>query len=131
MLIPTGTLAAILSVFILQAPQTKPPEALTETNYGSIHPIPPSPDCHISVFRKRAAVDNFINKYMDAKQHRAFAQSTSGTWAWRSARTSTEYAVQNALAACQAVNKKYEDSAPCQIIHVDDYWTPACLSFMP
>lgn len=68
------------------------------------------------------ALEAFKSKYQEASLHRAFAQSTSGAWNWRSNKTSIEHAKTSALIACQRNNRSSEDLYPCRVIHIDDDW---------
>jgi len=68
------------------------------------------------------ALKSFKNKYSEASQNKAFAQSLSGSWNWRANRTTREHAVTSALVSCQKNNKKYEDTYPCEVINVNDEW---------
>ena len=68
------------------------------------------------------ALKSFKNEYLKAAKNRAFAQSLSGAWNWRSDRTSAEHAKTSALIACQRHNKKAEEHYPCKVIHVNDAW---------
>ena len=72
---------------------------------------------------KKDARQSFANKYLDAKGHKAFAQSDSGNWNWRSNRTSKQHAINNALASCRARNLDFETRQPCKIVHLNDDWT--------
>ena len=72
---------------------------------------------------KKDARKSFANKYLDAKGHKAFAQSDSGNWNWRSNRTSKQHAINNALASCRARNLGFENRQPCKIVHLNDDWT--------
>ena len=68
------------------------------------------------------ASKSFKNKYLTATSHKAFAQSESGAWSWRSNRTSEKNARKSALIACQANNKKNESLHPCKVINVNGEW---------
>ncbi|PCJ38625.1 MAG: hypothetical protein COA99_11630 [Moraxellaceae bacterium] len=74
------------------------------------------------------ALKSFKNDYAKTPKNKAFAQSTSGAWNWRSDRTSIEHAVTSALIACQRKNRKAEDLYPCKIIHINDSWSDAKVS---
>ncbi|NRB39791.1 MAG: hypothetical protein HRU20_15210 [Pseudomonadales bacterium] len=71
-----------------------------------------------SIISKKA-LTSYLTKYSDATDNKAFAQSESGVWNWRSNRTSVEYAKSSALIACRADNKNYEKDYPCQLIDVN------------
>jgi len=68
------------------------------------------------------ALSSFQNEYSAASRNKAFAQSVSGVWSWKSNRTSKEHAITSALIGCQINNKKSEDIYPCEVIHVNDSW---------
>lgn len=65
---------------------------------------------------------SFREQYVNATEHKAFAQSDSGAWSWKSNRTTREYAIRNALIDCQKQNKRHEEEYPCKIINVDGKW---------
>lgn len=69
-----------------------------------------------------SALRSFNEDYIEAPKNRAFAQSTSGAWNWKSDRTSIEHAIISALIGCQRNNKKSEDLYPCKVIHINDEW---------
>ena len=68
------------------------------------------------------ALKSFKEEYASAPKNRAFAQSESGAWNWKSDRTSKDHAITSALIGCQRNNKKSEDLYPCKVIHVNDQW---------
>jgi hypothetical protein len=68
------------------------------------------------------ALRSFRNQYLQATEHKAFAQSDSGAWSWKSNRTTREYAIMNALIDCQKQNKRHEAAYPCKILNVDGEW---------
>lgn len=72
------------------------------------------------VIRTHPALTAYTKEYFIAYKHKAFAQSPSGSWAWRAERTSPKFAQQDALAACEAFRK--EGEAPCVVVNVDDEW---------
>ncbi len=76
----------------------------------------------LMIIRKKAR-KSFSDKYLDARGHKAFAQSASSNWNWRSNRTSTDHAINNALASCRARNMEFEAQQPCRVINVDAEWT--------
>ena len=76
-----------------------------------------------SVIIRKKARTAFEQKYRKARDHKAFAQSASGNWNWRSNRTSKDHAINNALASCRARNHEHEAKQPCRIVHVNDEWT--------
>ena len=75
------------------------------------------------IIKRKSALRSFREKYLDAKGHKAFAQSDSGNWNWRSNRTSKEHAINNALASCRGRNQDFKNWQPCKIIHLDEKWT--------
>ncbi len=68
------------------------------------------------------AAESYRKKYSKATLNKAFAQSESGAWSWKSNRTSVEHAKRSALIACQTNNKKNEKLSPCKIINVNGTW---------
>ena len=70
----------------------------------------------------KQALKSYRENYSHASTHKAFAQSGSGAWSWKSNRTSVEYAIQNSLISCQKNNKRHETEYPCKIINVDGEW---------
>jgi len=70
----------------------------------------------------KQALERYREKYVSGEENKAFAQSVSGAWAFRTARTSIEHAKTNALVACQANNKIYEATYPCKIININGEW---------
>lgn len=68
------------------------------------------------------ALASYNDKYSSAANHKAFAQSLSGAWSWRSDRTSVDHAKRSALINCQRSNQENEDSYPCEIININGFW---------
>jgi len=68
------------------------------------------------------ALSSYKGQYSKATSHKAFAQSKSGAWNWKSNRTSKEHAINSALISCQANNTKYEERHPCRVINIDGEW---------
>jgi hypothetical protein len=73
------------------------------------------------LIRKKAR-KSFTEKYLDASGHKAFAQSDSGNWNWRSNRTSEDHAINNALASCRTRNREFENVQPCKIVNLNGTW---------
>jgi hypothetical protein len=73
----------------------------------------------------KQAKSSFKKKYKKATKHKAFAQSVSGAWSWKSSRTSVEHAKTSALVGCQKNNKDNEKAYPCELINVNGKWTEA------
>ncbi|MEW8505374.1 MAG: hypothetical protein AB2598_01610 [Candidatus Thiodiazotropha sp.] len=74
-----------------------------------------------SIISKKA-LNSYKKEYLSASGHKAFAQSLSGVWSWRSNRTTAEHAKTSALVVCQRSNIKNEELYPCKIINVDGVW---------
>ncbi len=70
----------------------------------------------------KKALKSFTTEYKNSSLNKAFAQSTSGAWNWKSNRTSMEHAKTSALIGCQRNNKKHEDLYPCKVIHLNNEW---------
>ncbi|MDF1764226.1 MAG: hypothetical protein P1U57_12530 [Oleibacter sp.] len=70
----------------------------------------------------RKALDSYNSEYLDATENKAFAQSLTGAWDWKSNRTSVEHAKTSALVGCQRHNRKSEDVYPCEIININGVW---------
>jgi predicted Zn-dependent protease len=68
------------------------------------------------------ALHTYNNEYRKAKLHKAMVQSVTGSWSWKSNRTSKKHAVKSALISCQKYNEKHEDLYPCQVINIDGEW---------
>ena len=75
------------------------------------------------IINREKAFASFRDKYLSAKGHKAFAQSDSGNWNWRSNRTSKEHAIHSALASCRARNLEFEKTQPCRVINLNDKWS--------
>lgn len=72
------------------------------------------------IIRTNDALKSYKKEYLNAAGHKAFAQSPSGAWAWRAERTTREFAIEDAINAC---NSYQEASEPrCVVIHVDNEW---------
>ena len=70
-----------------------------------------------SIISKKA-LDTYKNIYKDAKLHKAFAQASSGAWAYRYGEFSAQKAKSMTLDNC----KKHNKDKPCQLINVDNEW---------
>ncbi len=68
------------------------------------------------------ALRSYREEYVHATEHKAFAQSDSGSWSWKSNRTSIDYAIGNSLIECQKNNKRHEAEYPCKIININGEW---------
>ena len=68
------------------------------------------------------ALESYNEKYLAAPEHKAFAQSLSGAWNWKSNRTSLAHAKTSALVGCQKNNTKNEGLYPWEIINADGVW---------
>lgn len=94
-----------------EAPRAEPRFKLYSSNKSGIESI-----------ITNEALKSFKTGYANAKENKAFAQSASGAWNWKSNRTSIEHAQNSALIGCQRNNKKSEDLYPCKVIHLNDNW---------
>lgn len=72
------------------------------------------------IIRTKDAFKSFQKEYLHQKDHKAFAQSQTGAWAWRAERTTREFAIEDAVNAC---NNYLEANEPrCVVIHVNKEW---------
>jgi hypothetical protein len=76
----------------------------------------------INAIISKKALESFNTEYTKAPRNKAFAQSTSGAWNWKSNRTSVEHAKTSALIGCQRNNKRSEDLYPCEVININGAW---------
>lgn len=76
----------------------------------------------INTIISNKALESFKTEYAEAPENKAFAQSASGAWNWKSNRTSVEHAKTSALIGCQRNNKKSENLYPCKIININGAW---------
>ena len=76
----------------------------------------------ISILITNDAWKSHEEEYIKGENHKAFAQSKSGSWGWRGGRTSAEFATLGALVGCRKHNKENERSQPCMIVKVGDKW---------
>lgn len=72
------------------------------------------------ILRTKKALEEYQSGYMNAKDHKAIAQSPNGAWAWRADRTFADYAREDALNACNLNLRKGEKA--CRIVNVDGNW---------
>jgi hypothetical protein len=72
--------------------------------------------------KMNAALQAFRSVYIFKPNHKAFAQSPDGGWAYVSDRTSAAVAASDALASCSKHVKPGQ--SPCLVIHIDDQWMP-------
>jgi hypothetical protein len=99
---------------------------------GQIQSEPPKSELKIKLYSNNKsgiesiitnqALKSFNTDYAKATKNKAFAQSASGAWNWKSNRTSIEHAKNSALIGCQRNNKKSEYSYPCKVIHLNGNW---------
>ena len=75
-----------------------------------------------AVLISKKALKSYRDKFVNVKNDKAFAQSTNGSWSWRSSKTSKDDAIEKALTSCHKSNKKHEQAFPCQIVNVNDNW---------
>lgn len=72
------------------------------------------------ILHTKDALKSYKKEYLRERGHKAFAQSPSGAWAWRSQRTSREFAIEDAVNACNAYLEATEPR--CVVIHVNKEW---------
>lgn len=70
-----------------------------------------------SILSKKA-LDAYRNIYKYAKLHKAFAQASSGAWAYKYGVFSAQKAKSITLDNC----KKHNTGKPCRLINVDNEW---------
>lgn len=70
----------------------------------------------------KSALSSFHERYSVAPNHKAFAQSAEGAWAWSSEKPVAQDAIDEAMAKCTNNLKSYQ--GPCLAINVDDEWIP-------
>ena len=75
-----------------------------------------------SILMDRQALLEFTTDYYGAANHKAFAQSEVGSWAWVTNRLSPDKATSNALNMCRSANQDHEESFPCTLVNVDGEW---------
>jgi hypothetical protein len=100
--------------------------------HGPTQSVPPKSEPNIKIYSNNQsgiesiitnqALKSFNTEYAKATKNKAFAQSASGAWNWKSNRTSIEHAKNSALIGCQRNNKKSEGSYPCKVINLNDNW---------
>jgi Protein of unknown function (DUF805) len=64
----------------------------------------------------------YLNEYVGAPGHKAFAISASGAWGWKSGVASIDEVVDAAMATCNANRKPY--TPECVPVNVDGAWVP-------
>lgn len=60
--------------------------------------------------------------YLKKKNHKAFAYSESGSWAYRTDYIDVDKAIKAALGGCELYNKRYQAEQPCKIVNIDGFW---------
>jgi hypothetical protein len=68
------------------------------------------------------ALSSYNEGYIKASKNKAFAQSLSGAWGWRSNRTSAQHAKTSALIVCEKNNIRYQSLYPCKIVNLNGNW---------
>ncbi|MDB6063386.1 MAG: hypothetical protein JWM78_3489 [Verrucomicrobiaceae bacterium] len=68
------------------------------------------------------ALSSFRANYSAASNHKAFAQSAQGAWAWSVEKADAQDAIDDAIAKCTSYLKP--NQGPCMAIHVDNEWIP-------
>ena len=111
----------IISIFILSGCTAQQIKQTAETPSSEITSYQNNLTGIDSIISNKA-LQSFKTEYSKAPTNKAFAQSVSGAWNWKSNRTSIEHAKTSALIGCQRNNKKSEDLYPCKVIHINDTW---------
>ena len=111
----TGCATTETTVVEKEVLQTEP-AVIVEKEISKIEPF------SIESIITNQALKSYKNKYLKATSYKAFAQSESGAWNWKSNRTSAKHAMKSALVSCQVNNKKSENLYPCKVINVDGIW---------
>ena len=75
----------------------------------------------LNVLVTNRAVEHFSKKYTKLKNHKAFAHSKSGAWAYKSDFRELWLAVEGALGACELHNKSNQDQ-PCKVVNINGHW---------
>lgn len=68
------------------------------------------------------ALSSFREDYSPAKNHKAFAQSAEGAWAWSAEKATVQNAIDDAVARC--TNNLKPGQGLCIAIHIDTEWVP-------
>ena len=68
------------------------------------------------------ALSSFHEDYRLAKNHKAFAHSAEGAWAWSAEKATVQDAIDDAVARC--TNNLKPGQGLCIAIHVDSEWVP-------
>lgn len=71
----------------------------------------------------KSALSSFHEEYSEASNHKAFAQSPEGAWAWSAEKSAAQDAIDEAISKCTNNLKSFQ--GPCLAIHVDNEWIPA------
>ena len=122
MKIVTKKIAAVICVSVLSACATQQPLATSSVpDRGEIN-IYKNDKKEIESIIGNDALRAFKAEYAAASDNKAFAQSVSGSWNWKSNRTSESHAITSALIGCQRNNKRSEVLYPCKVINVNDEW---------
>lgn len=74
---------------------------------------------YFTAFSTKSSAKDYKNIYLKNKNHKAFAQSSTGFWAWSSNQVSLPNAKQTALNNCKKSNSKSEERYPCKIIDIN------------
>ena len=70
----------------------------------------------------KKALNSYREKFLTERKNKAFAQSDTGSWSWRSSAKSEADAKQKALSSCRKNNKKHEAFYPCRIVNTNNNW---------
>ena len=114
--------SVLISIFGIVAAIVIPAYHETDLNLTQDAQRPIETNKHVvmgeqSIISKKA-LDAYRNIYTNAKLHKAFAQASSGAWAYRYGAFSAQRAKSITLDNC----KKYNKGKPCRLINVDNEW---------
>ena len=69
-----------------------------------------------SVIQSNSGIESYNQEYVGEPDHKAFTQSSSGAWSWRSDYSNVEDAINIALEKCQQYGEY------CKVINVNGMW---------
>lgn len=64
----------------------------------------------------------FLTSYVNRSMNKAFAQSESGAWGYKSGFDDVELVVEAALGHCELSNRGFRNTKPCKIVNVNGVW---------
>ena len=80
-------------------------------------------------FVTRRAYNVYADRYADAEEYKAIAQSDSGAWAWTANHSTTTEAAEIALDRCISKNEKAKSVQSCAITILDDQWSDQSVGY--